>query len=344
MPPSAQDRVAGACLHRAPGHHRLGYRTGRSAEPSASPGGCQRRSDPELLDAGGYLDCIEWCWWKFPELRILTGVELGQPHIDGDGARKLVDLSALDRVNGSLHTLPVPEAPEALRCEPITLYRRWPAERVVRDYLAEVHRVISGSDAFAVFTHIEYAVRDWPTQTEGPFDPRTFEDEFRQAMRAVAGSGRALELNVGGPIRPWIAQWWSEEGGRAITLASDAHTRRVWPATSSRRWQWPSTSASGRGAAPRTCGLAHNVRTYYHHFGLPPLTAFQPKVVLALIGIEMLNGVAQRGTGHRCREVIQVLPQAVWVLLACLADPATNRLLHQIVWVVRQDLANRGLS
>src|SRR5829696_5587618 len=57
---------------------------------------------------------------------------------------------------------------------------------------------------------------------------------FRQAMRAVAGSGRALELNVGGPIRPWIAQWWSEEGGRAITLASDAHTRRVWPATSSR--------------------------------------------------------------------------------------------------------------
>jgi histidinol-phosphatase (PHP family) len=179
---------------------------------------------PELLDAGGYLDCIERCRWKFPELRILTGVELGQPHIDGDGARRLVDLSALDRVNGSLHTLPVPEAPEAVRCEPITLYRRWPAERVVRDYLAEVHQVISGSDAFAVFTHIEYAVRDWPTQTEGPFNPRTFEDEFRQAMRAVAGSGRALELNVGGPIRPWIAQWWSEEGGRAITLASDAHT------------------------------------------------------------------------------------------------------------------------
>jgi histidinol-phosphatase (PHP family) len=179
---------------------------------------------PELLDAGGYLDCIERCRWKFPELRILTGVELGQPHIDGDGARRLVDLSALDRVNGSLHTLPVPEAPEAVRCEPITLYRRWPAERVVRDYLAEVHQVVSGSDAFAVFTHIEYAVRDWPTQTEGPFNPRTFEDEFRQAMRAVAGSGRALELNVGGTIRPWIAQWWSEEGGRAITLASDAHT------------------------------------------------------------------------------------------------------------------------
>src|SRR5215213_5268833 len=39
-------------------------------------------------------------------------------------------------------------------------------------------------------------------------------------LRAAVG----LELNVGGPIRPWIAQWWSEEGGRAITLASDSHT------------------------------------------------------------------------------------------------------------------------
>jgi histidinol-phosphatase (PHP family) len=43
-------------------------------------------------------------------------------------------------------------------------------------------------------------------------------------MRALANSGRALELNVGGPIRPWIPQWWAEEGGQAITFGSDAHT------------------------------------------------------------------------------------------------------------------------
>ena len=54
--------------------------------------------------------------------------------------------------------------------------------------------------------------------------PRIFEDVFRQVMRDLAGSGRALELNIGGPLRPWIPQWWSEEGGRAITFASDAHT------------------------------------------------------------------------------------------------------------------------
>ena len=84
--------------------------------------------------------------------------------------------------------------------------------------------MIAGSDAYAVITHIEYAVRYWPTEQEGPFNPRIFEDAFRNAMRDLAGSGRALELNIGGPLRPWIPQWWSEEGGRAITFASDAHT------------------------------------------------------------------------------------------------------------------------
>ncbi len=179
---------------------------------------------PDPLDVGGYLDSIDRCRRQFPGLRILSGVEFGQPHIDTYRARVLVDLSALDRVNGSLHTLPMSDQPGALRCEPITLYRCWPAERVIGEYLAEVRRMIARSDVYEVLSHIDYAVRYWPTGQEGPFNPRVFEDVFRQVMRDIAGSGRALELNIGGPLRPWIPQWWSEEGGRAITFGSDAHT------------------------------------------------------------------------------------------------------------------------
>lgn len=84
--------------------------------------------------------------------------------------------------------------------------------------------MIAVGGTFAVVSHIEYAVRYWPTQQEGPFDPKRFEDEFRQVMRAIASSSRTLELNIGGPIRPWIPQWWREEGGRTVTFASDAHT------------------------------------------------------------------------------------------------------------------------
>ncbi|WP_020579735.1 PHP domain-containing protein [Actinopolymorpha alba] len=178
---------------------------------------------PEPFDEAGYLECVERCRLKFPDLRILSGVEFGQPHLNETRARQIVDLDSLDRVNGSLHTIPVSDEPGAVRAEPGTLYRKWPAAQVVRGYLAEVPRMVEGSAVFEVFCHIDYWVRSWPRDEEGPFNPRAFEEEYRQAMRAIAGSGRALELNVGMTIRPWIPQWWREEGGRAITIASDAH-------------------------------------------------------------------------------------------------------------------------
>jgi histidinol-phosphatase (PHP family) len=175
--------------------------------------------EPPRMDVNGYLQCVDRCRRTFPGLRILTGVEFGQPHRDGSAAAELVDLATLDRVNGSLHTLKVGDQ----FFEPPTLYRIWPADRVMWEYLTEVPRMIEGSDAFEVFTHIDYAVRYWPTDDAGPFDPRRFEDGFRDAMRAIAASGRALEMNVGGRLRPWIPQWWREEGGRTITFGSDAH-------------------------------------------------------------------------------------------------------------------------
>jgi histidinol-phosphatase (PHP family) len=170
------------------------------------------------LDVVGYLDAIERCRHEFPELHILTGVEFGQPHLHEAAAAQLLDLGAIDRINGSLHTLRVGDD----RYEPAGLYRLWPAERVMREYLLEIPRMVAGSDVFEVFTHIDYAVRAWPIETEGPFDPRRFEEEFRAAMRAIAGSGRALEMNTR-RLWSWVPQWWSEEGGRAISFGSDSH-------------------------------------------------------------------------------------------------------------------------
>jgi histidinol-phosphatase (PHP family) len=93
---------------------------------------------------------------------------------------------------------------------------------VVWAYLEEVPRVVAGSDAFEVFTHIDYPVRHWPTDQRGPFQPHRFEEGFRFAMRAIASSGRALEMNTR-RLWPWIPQWWKEEGGRAVSFGSDAH-------------------------------------------------------------------------------------------------------------------------
>lgn len=125
----------------------------------------------------------------------------------------------IDRVNGSLHMLSFGASD---RSEPTTLYRYMPAETVMWEYLAEIPRMVDGSDSFAVFAHIDYAVRSWPAFTAGPFDPMQFEEGFRGAMRSIAESGRALEMNTR-RLWPWIPRWWAEEGGQAVSFGSDAH-------------------------------------------------------------------------------------------------------------------------
>ena len=75
------------------------------------------------FDVEGYLESVERCRAAFPELRIGTGLEFGQPHLRTAAARQQRDLSLFDRILGSLHTLEHGDA----RAEPNTLYRRRPA-------------------------------------------------------------------------------------------------------------------------------------------------------------------------------------------------------------------------
>lgn len=170
------------------------------------------------FDVEGYLGSIDRCRERFPDLMILTGVEFGQPHLWTRVAQERIGLDRFDRVNGSLHTLPIGDD----RAEPNTHFRLRPADEVIRAYLDEVPRMVAGSDAFAVFTHLDYAARSWPVDREGPFAASRFEDEFRTAMRAIAAADRALELNTR-RLEPWMATWWAEEGGRAVAFGSDTH-------------------------------------------------------------------------------------------------------------------------
>ena len=173
---------------------------------------------PPRMDVAGYHECLERCRDRFPDLRIISGVELGEAHWHKDVAAKLLEAGQFDRVLGSLHSLPV--GSQFLEMPP--LYQQRPAADVIRDYLAEVARLIVDCDAFAVLAHIDYPVRYWPAEA-GPFDPNTFEDEFRHALRTLADGGRALEINTAVPLDQHVVRWWREEGGEAITFGSDAH-------------------------------------------------------------------------------------------------------------------------
>jgi histidinol-phosphatase (PHP family) len=170
---------------------------------------------PPPMDVAGYFACLERCRSRFPQLRLIAGTELGEAHRHPREAAALLRQGEFERVLGSVHSLSF----DGRFLEPDGLYREWPAAQVMREFLAEVRRLIRESDAFTVLTHIDYAVRTWP----GDFVVREFEDEFRQTLRLLAETGRALEVNTIVPLAPEIVEWWHEEGGEFVAFGSDAH-------------------------------------------------------------------------------------------------------------------------
>jgi histidinol-phosphatase (PHP family) len=178
----------------------------------AGPGGLLT---PPPFDAEGYFEAIDRCRSRFPGLRILSGVEMGEPHWHAAACAAVLASGRFDRILGSLHCLP----DRGGYAEPWALYPHRDAGVVVRSYLAGVAEMVAGGDMFEVLAHIDYPVRSYP----GRFDPADFEDEFRHALRATARSGRALELNTRIPLHGTILAWWRAEGGDAITFGSDAH-------------------------------------------------------------------------------------------------------------------------
>ena len=93
---------------------------------------------PEF-DVDGYLTAIDRCRRDFPDLRILTGVEFGQPHLRDAHAADLLSRGVIDRVNGSLRMLPFEGV---YRAEPTTLNHHMPADDVMWSYLDEIPRMV----------------------------------------------------------------------------------------------------------------------------------------------------------------------------------------------------------
>src|SRR5262249_35997015 len=59
--------------------------------------------DFHRLDVAAYREEVERCRALFPELRVLSGVELGQPHLFPADAAAVLGAGPLDRVLGSVH-------------------------------------------------------------------------------------------------------------------------------------------------------------------------------------------------------------------------------------------------
>ena len=188
----------------------------RISEANLDP---HRYTRMRLLDIDGYLAALEECRQRFPDLRIMSGAEIGEAHLWAASARSTVARAGFERVLGSLHAIPFQGRLTAAD----ELFQRMPAPEVMRSYLAEVVRLVEGSDVFQVLAHLDFPRRMWPWSA-GPYDEHDFEDDYRAVLRALAASDRALEVNTKSPLLSVeLIRWWRESGGRAVSFGSDAH-------------------------------------------------------------------------------------------------------------------------
>jgi histidinol-phosphatase (PHP family) len=198
----------------------LDFTAWAAADPFASSGLADSRWDGIApLDLTGYLECVADCRHRYPGLRILSGVEAGEPHLFAASARSVISAAPLDRILGSLHAI----AHEGHLIDVDAAFAVLPADEVMRSYLAELARLVDGSTVFEVLAHFDYARRYWPPQA-GPYNPAAFEEEHRVLLRALARSGRVLEINTSSPLASVeLLDWWCDEGGQAVSFGSDAH-------------------------------------------------------------------------------------------------------------------------
>src|SRR5215831_3337920 len=176
------------------------------------------------VDIEGYFDAIDRCRAKFPDLRILTGVELGEPHWFPAETAAVLAAGPLDQVLGSIHCIRVGDG--MLDASQFRGREGLDFPAAVRAYFGEVLAMVDSGQPFETLAHLDYPKRYW-REGIAPYREMDYEAEIRAILRAAARTGRVLEVNTtrGHTLCPdlTVVRWWREAGGQAVQYGSDAH-------------------------------------------------------------------------------------------------------------------------
>ncbi len=160
------------------------------------------------------------------KIRILRGIELGQPHVRPNEAYDLVQKEQYDFVIGSLHNLRSYPDFAFLKYEMMTPSH---IALLVRRSISELCEIAEFS-GLSTLAHITYVQR-YLAKSGVEFDFTPFLDEYRELFRIMIRNGVALEVNTsnlknGGVTMPdeALLKLYRDVGGKMLTLGSDAHS------------------------------------------------------------------------------------------------------------------------
>ncbi|MGH7762902.1 MAG: histidinol-phosphatase HisJ family protein [Candidatus Dormibacteraceae bacterium] len=181
------------------------------------------------VDIAGYLEAVERCRSRFKRLRILSGVELGEPHWFPSETAAVLAAGPLDRVLGSIHCIRI--GSEIVDASQFRSQAPADLPAAVREYFRETLAMIDSPQPFEALAHLDYPKRYWP-ESAAPYREEDYEEEIRAVLVAAHRRGLVLEANTtrgdGGEDRfcPGleVLRWWREIGGEAVSFGSDAHS------------------------------------------------------------------------------------------------------------------------
>ncbi len=178
------------------------------------------------VDIEGYLDAVERCRAKFKNLRILSGVELGEPHWFPAETAQILAAGKLDRVIGSVHCVHI--GAEIVDASQFRHRAAGELPGAVLSYFREVLAMVESSEPFEALGHLDYPKRYW-VDGAPPYREEDYEEVQRAILKAAARRGLVLEANTTrgeeGKLCPGLTvlRWWHEAGGGAVAFGSDAH-------------------------------------------------------------------------------------------------------------------------
>ncbi len=164
------------------------------------------------------------------QLRIFTGVEVGSAVLYPEGIRPLLATESFDIVIGSVHTVRYPGWIFPFSRIDFAPFTDAQIHAFLHQYFIDLQETADTTD-FDVLAHLTVPLRYIVGKYGKTVDIARYQPQIHRILQTIIDRGIALEVNTSGvggtfnalmPERD-IVQQYLAMGGRAITLASDAH-------------------------------------------------------------------------------------------------------------------------
>lgn len=169
---------------------------------------------------------MEQCREQFPSLRLLKGIELGQPVQNPEAARDALAGREYDCVIGSVHNIRGEKDFFHLGEEPMNQERM---DSLLNRYFDEILEMLEWG-GFDTLAHITYPLRYLAPPGSTPSFDR-YGSRVDAVLEALIRAGKGLELNTSRLLRKDAPRLpdaelfarYRELGGRLVTIGADAH-------------------------------------------------------------------------------------------------------------------------